>query len=180
MDYYKNIDHLFCETDKDDLKPMGIQYDVVTDLASEPVDIAFIKQHVRVDFNVDDKLLTDYLKAARVELEQWSQLSFGVKTMRFRALQVPKNYRLMFGRVDTITTAGFTNWGDLLVEGGEKVDIEYTTLGVMNNDIKIAICRQAASFYVSRENVINTKYVAQVGINKAKDMIRPYMNLTIL
>lgn len=183
MDYYKNADHLGNMStcfEFTGCPAVGIQYYVVNDLATEPVDVPFFKKHVRIDFNVDDNLLAAYLKAARQELEQWSQLSFGVKTMRLRALQLPNNFRLMFGRVDSITTTGYTNFGDILKEGGKDVEIEYTTLDWINEAVKIAICRYAAGLYVYRENIVDTEYAAQVGMDEAKEMLKPYMNVTLL
>lgn len=177
MDFYKNIDHLGCV--RENRTARGIQYSVVTDLATEPVTTAFFKQHARIDFNTDDTLVAAYVKAARQELERWSQLSFGVKTMRLRALELPDNFRLMFGKVDEVTTPNYTNVGDILKEGGHHVDIEYTTLNWIDESIKIAICRYAAGLYVFRENIVETKYQAQVGMDEAKEMLKPYMNITL-
>lgn len=180
MQFTKNADYLRCRNETGGIPAVGIQYSVVTDLATEPVDLAFFKQHARIDFNIDDNLCAQYIKAARQDLERWSQLSFGVKTMRLRALQLPDNFRLMYGRVDTVTTSGYTNFGDILREGGKEVEIEYTTLDWIDDNIRIAICRQAAALYVFRENITETKYNAQVGLNEAKEMLKPYMNLTLL
>lgn len=183
MDFTKNADYLRGEDDclsLTECPAIGVQYSVITDLSNEPVDLAFFKKHARIDFNVDDNLCASYIKAARQELERWSQLSFGVKTMRLRALQLPDNFRLMYGRVDTVTTSGYTNFGDILDKGGKKIEIEYTTLDWIDETIKIAICRYAAGLYVFRENIVDTEYAAQVGMDEAKEMLRPYINLTLL
>jgi hypothetical protein len=160
-----------------------IQYEVITDLDTEPVDLAFFKQHARIDFDTEDALVTSYLKAARQELEQWSQLSFGVKTIGLKATDLPDNYKLMYGKVDTVTTAEFEAFGDNLVKGGEKVDIQYTTKGTINETIKIAICRYAAGLYAVREHITTDKNGNPVNgeniKNEAKDMIRPFANITL-
>jgi hypothetical protein len=164
----------------------GIQYSVITDLQMEPVDIDFFKNHARIDFNTDDALIQTYITAARVELEQWAQLSFGVKTRRLTALQLPKNYQLMFGPVDSITSPaeGFTLLGDIVKEGGKDVVIEYTTKGIINDTIKVAICRYAAGLYAIREHILLTDKGTPVNskelINEAKDMVRPFANITFL
>lgn len=179
MDYYKNIDKLGCDgTGK--LTASGVQYRVVTDLAAEPVDLVFFKQHARIDFDTDDTLCAIYIKAARIALEQWSQLSFGVKTIGITALSLPKNYKLMFGKVDVIDTTGFTNKGDILKEGGIDIDIEFTTLNWIDDCIRIAIARYAAGLYINRENVTDTKYSSQALQDEAKTMLQPYRNLIIL
>lgn len=179
MDYYKNIDMLTTYNGAP-LIAKGVQYSVVTDLSEEPVTLEFFKQHARIDFDTDDTLSSVYLKAARQELEKWSQLSFGVKTIRLTALSLPKNYNLMYGKVDTVTTANFTNVGDILKEGGEDINIEFTTLDWIDDVIRIAICRYAAGLYIFRENITETKYVAQVGMDEAKKMLQPYRNITLL
>jgi len=177
MDYYKNADYL--ETCTNEPLLYGIQYRVKTDLAAEPVTVDFFKEHARIDFDTDDALLASYLKSARQELEQYSQMSFGVKTMMLKALYLPKNYKLMFGYVNTILTAGYTNFGDILKEGGTDIDIEYTTLGIMNDTIKIAICRYAAGLYIFRENVVETKFNYKTEIDESRKMIRSLSNITL-
>lgn len=179
MDYYKNVDKLGCYTAMP-LTASGIQYSVIEDLATEPVTVDFFKQHARIDFDTDDTLCEVYIKAARQHLEQWSQLSFGIKTIGLTALSLPKNYRLMFGKVDEVTTANFTNKGDILKEGGTDVDIEFTTLDWIDDVVKVAICRYAAGLYINRETVTDTKYSSQTLQDEAKIMLNPYRNITLL
>ena len=178
-DFYKNCDKI-CNGVNGQLTASGIQYSVIEDLEEEPVTLDFFKQHARIDFDTDDTLAAVYLKAARQELERWSQLSFGVKTMGLIALSLPINYRLMFGKVDAVTTPEFTNKGDILREGGTDIDIEYTTLDWIDDAIRIAICRYAAGLYVSRENVTDTKFSAQALQDEAQRMLNPYRNITLL
>jgi len=177
-DFYKNCDKI-CDGKYGHLAASGIQYSVVDDLTEEPIDLEFFKQHSRIDFDTDDTLCEIYIKAARQALEQWSQLSFGVKTMGLTALSLPNNYKLMFGKVDTVSTTGFTNKGDILKEGGTDIDIEYTTIGTVNDAIRIAICRYAAGLYINRETVTETKYSAQSLQDEAKTMLNPYRNITL-
>ena len=149
-----------CEEVQSGLSTQGIQYRVVTDLVAEPVDIAFLKQHVRVDFEMDDNLLESYLKSARQELEQYSQLSFGEKTIRLLALKLPDNYRLMYGPIDSIVDDEYELFGDIVKNaGGEEVTFQFTTgwEGGLPEPIKIAICQYAAGLYVHRENVLTAQ-----------------------
>lgn len=179
MDFYRNIDYLGSENSTDQYYAQGVQYSVVDDLVTEPVTLGFFEDHARIDFDTDDTLCASYIKAARQYLEQWSQLSFGIKTIRLTALELPKNYRLMFGKVNTITTANFTNVGDILKEGGNDIDIQFTTLDWIDDTIKIAICRYAAGLYINRENVTDTKFSSQSLIDEAKEMLKPYRNITL-
>lgn len=167
----------------------GIKYKVKTDLLTEPVDELFFKEHARIDFNVDQNLLPTYLKAARQYLEQYTQKSFGEKTMVFSALEMPTDYELMFGPVASLGTTSdandtvFTHFGDIVREGGKEVTIEYITEGVINDVIKVAICRYAAGLYAIRENVtyndngnpVNGEQIQ----DEAKKMVRPYGHITL-
>lgn len=179
MDYYKNIDKLGC-IGLVPLSASGIQYSVVADLEIEPVTLEFFKQSARIDFETDDTLCEVYIKASRQYLEQWAQLSFGVKTIGLTALSLPTNYRLMYGKVDTIETDGFTNKGDILKEGGTDIDIEYTTKDWIDDTIRIAICRYAAGLYIFRENVVESKYNYQGLMDESQRMLNPYRNITLL
>ena len=40
------------------------------------------------------------------------------------------------GKVDTVLTAGFTNVGDILKEGGRDIDIEFTTKDWIDDVVK--------------------------------------------
>src|SRR5690606_5445703 len=167
--YHLNSDYLGCDTLASrgfgrigQSRPAveGVEYMVIADLAQEPVTLSDFKQHCRIDFAVDDNLLAFYLKSAREYLEQWSQLSFGVKTIRFTALRVPNRWKLMFGPYTAINDPDRTLFGakgDILMQGGTDIDIELTS-GWPNDElpeaIKVAICRYAAGLYAVRENLI--------------------------
>lgn len=178
-DFYKNCDKI-CDDALMHKSASGVQYYTVTDLVEEPITLDFFKAHCRIDFDTDDTLCETYIKAARRELEMWAQLSFGAKTMGLLALELPKNYKLMFGKVDEILTEGFTNKGDILKEGGYDIDIEFTTKDWIDDTIRIAIARYAAGLYIFRENIVDAKYQAQIGMDEAKAMLQPYRNLVIL
>jgi hypothetical protein len=179
MDYYRNFDKLDCHTELNG-SASGVQYYVVSDLYNEPVSLEFFKEHARIDFDTDDTLATAYISAARIHLEQKSQLSFGIKTIGLTALNLPKNYKLMYGPVNEITTEGYTNVGDIFKEGGKDVDLEFITKGINSDLVRVAICRYAAGLYISRENVIDTKFSAQQLQDEAWTMIKPIANITFL
>lgn len=190
MDYYKNIDKLCCPDSLGRVgqrRPAveGIDYAVIQDLDQEPVTLQDFADHCRVDFNVDDNLLAFYLKSARQYLEQWAQLSFGVKTIRFRALRVPNRWKLMFGPYVSVNDPDRTLFGDILMHGGTEVDIELTT-GWPNDElpeaIKVAICRYAAGLYAIRENLIYSEngvpHEPTEVMDEAQKMLAPFMNVT--
>ena len=164
--------------------PMGIQYSVVDDLATEPVTLEFFKSHNIIDYVFDDTILGVYLKAAREYLEEYCQKSFGAKTINVKALYLPDNYRLMYGKIEGVV--GETDYellGDILKTGGEDIDFNYTTIGVLNDVIKIAICRYAAGLYALRENILSddkgNPISGQGIVDQAKLMCQPYRNIVI-
>lgn len=163
----------------------GIQYSVVTDLTAEPVTLEDFKLHARIDYNTDDTLCAMYLKAARQYLEEWSQKSFGTKTMKLTALNLPKNYRIMYGPLNVVTDPvdTYTTVGDILKDGPYKdVSITYTTTWIVPEAVKVAICLEAAAQYMIREAVVfsvnGTIQEPTELQDRAKRLLRPFMNIT--
>lgn len=160
-------------------------YTVVNDLTVEPVDIDDFKAHARIDFNTDDHLIEKYLKAARQYLEGWSQLSFGEKTIRVRALKLPPRWKLMYGPYRSVVTPGYTLFGDILMEGGSQIEVELET-GWPNDElpelIVVAVCRYAAGLYAVRENLIysvnGVPHEPSEIMDEAQKMLDPFRNVT--
>lgn len=181
-DYHMNADY-FPENPRNG-GISGIQYTVITDLANEPITIEFFRNHARIDYNNDDALIAEYIKAARQELEQWAQLSFGVKTIVLTAVSLPRYYKLMYGPVASITGTDYTLIGDIIKEGGEDIEIEFTTKENTNSAIKIAVARYAAGLYAIREHILSDEKGNPVNgqnmINEAKSMLQPFRNITLI
>ena len=174
----------------------GLSYTVITDLVTEPIDVAFLKKQARIDFNTDDELLEPYIKASRQYLEGWSQLSFGEKTIRFMALKVPNKWALVNGPYVSIETvgSGFRLFGQTLLKDGGiysrlrqelyEVDLELKTgwTPELPENIRIAIAKQAAWFYISRESEVTSDEGAiqtrAVIDDEAQKLLRPFMNIT--
>ncbi len=176
----------------------SVSYTVTEDLAEEPINIDFLKKHCRIDFNTDAELLTAYLKAARQYLEGWSQLSFGEKTIRFMALKLPNKWDLVNGPYVSIDTedTDFRLFGQTLIKGLDtyygrrrtelyEVDLSLVT-GWPNDElpenIKIAIAKQAAWLYISRESLVTSDEGAiqhkAILDDEAKTLLQPYRNWT--
>lgn len=155
MDFYTNADQLF---------DLGLPVYGVSDRASGismrfddsyydyPYDLDDFKDFARIDTDTDDNLLTLFLKSATREVEQYLQKSLGIRTITLFALRLPKNYKLPFGPVATITTSGYTLFGNLLKECGTDLEIEYITdASLVNDHIINAIYKQALHNYENRE-----------------------------
>lgn len=161
---------------------------VLSDLVQEPVTVSDFKLHARIDFNTDDALVAKYLKAAREYLEKWSQLSFGVKTIRMTAHRLPNRYKLMHGPYTAINDPDRTLTGangDILVQGGTDIDVELTSgwgVAGLPEAIKVAICKYAAGLYAIRENYIysvnGVPHEPSEVMDEAQKLIRPWANVT--
>lgn len=176
----------------------GLSYTVVQDLAEEPITVDFLKEQCRIDFGNSDQLLATYIKAARQYLEGWSQLSFGVKSIRFMALKLPNKWDLVNGPYTAIETLGsdFRLFGNTLIKGTAgyyardrqelyEVDLTLTTgwpLGQIPDNAKLAIAMQAAWFYISRESLITSDEGAvqhyQVLDDQAQKLLSPLKNIS--
>lgn len=188
-DFYKNIDKVSAERLKDYLASKGnavsgITYTLETDLAEEPVDLEFFREHCRVDFNTDDELLAKYLKAARESLERYAQLSFGERTVRLDAVKLTDDWRVMYGPiVEVLTDHNLFGQHIIRNSGGRYVTIRYKTgwpLGEVPEDIKIAICRYGAGLYAMREHLVLTidgkVYEPRRMYDEAEKMINKWAN----
>ena len=157
MDFDKNIDQINdFGLPKYDTYPAtsGLQYSFISETSYvEPWSLVDFKDHGYIDTDTDDNLLNLYLKAARIDVENYLQRSLGIRTIELLALRLPKNYRLPWGPVESITGTDFTLFGDILIEGGTDVTIEYTTnASLVNDSIKQAIYKQAFNYYENRDS----------------------------
>lgn len=154
-DFDKNIDQL-CDfgLPKYNTYPAtsGLQISFVDEASYvEPVTVAELKDHAYIDAETDDNLLALYLKAARIDVENYLQKSLGVRTIQLLAQRLPKNYRLPWGPVDYIDSDDLTLFGDILIEGGTDLTIDYTTnASLVNDSIKVAIYQTAFNIYEDR------------------------------
>ena len=140
----------------------------------EPVTVVEFKDHAYIDADTDDSLLALYLKAARIDVENYLQKSLGVRTIEIKALRLPKNYRLPWSPVQSITTSGYTLFGDLLVEGGEEITIEYVTnSSLVNDSIKQAIYKRAFDYYENRGSAGELPNIVKMILNPFRRMVFP-------
>ena len=179
MDFDKNVDQLYFtglpkygQSDR----VSGLQFQFDDSYYIEPWDIQDFKDFARIDTDTDDNLLALFLKSARITVEQYLQKSLGVRTVLLFATKLPKNYLLPWGPVDTILTDGFTNFGDILREGGTDVELEYTTSGLINDTILTAIYKQAYGLYENRDKYRDPKFASGL-IDEVKRDLAPFKRL---
>ena len=151
----------------------GLNIEVISETSYvEPVTVNEFKDHAYIDSSTNDDQLALILKSARISVEEHLEKSLGIRTMRITALRLPKNYRLPFGPVDSVTTSGFTLFGGMVREGGTDVTIEYVTKASLVNDtIKEAIYKQAYHNYENRDS--KKSYSGQL-VDEAEMMLMPF------
>jgi hypothetical protein len=154
-----------------------IKISVVNDLVAEPVSLTEVKSYLDIDFTNHDTLLGTMISAARRRLEKYTGRSFGAKTMNV-IMDVYCDQTLPGGPILAVTSAtreGETDANYKLLgdefkpDFGGLWDVNYTTNGTTNEDLKLAIMAEVAYRYENRgdENQ-GTMSTA------AKDLARPY------
>ena len=180
MDYFNNSD-LLCENESGlpryNVYPAisGLQYSFVDESSyTEPWSLEEFKDHAYIDADTDDNLLELYLKAARIDVENYLQKSLGIRTIQLLAQRLPKNYRLPWGPVNTVTTSGFTLFGDIVKEGGTDVTIEYVTnASLVNDSIKQSIYKRAFEYYENRGSAGEMPNVVKAILNPYRRVVFP-------
>lgn len=177
-DFDKNIDQICTYgLPRYDTYPAisGLQISFIDeDSYIEPVTVEEFKDHAYIDADTDDNLLELFLKAARIDVENYLQRSLGVRTIRLQALRLPKNYLLPWGPVESVETAGFTLFGDILKEGGTDVTVEYVTNeSLVNDSIRQAIYKRAFEYYENRGSSGPMPDIVKIILNPYRRMVFP-------
>lgn len=56
---------------------------IVTDVASEPLTVSEVKDYIRVDDNIDDTVITNMIKSARIWVENYTNRSLLNRTLKY-------------------------------------------------------------------------------------------------
>ena len=179
MDFDKNADYYDDRNNPLAYKIKGLSYKFTSEASYvEPVSLADMKNYGLIDFATDDTILSQFITSARQQAEKYLQQSLGIRTVQFKALECPKNYRLAWGPIASITTENFTAFGDILKEGGKEITVTYTTdSSLVNDDIKIAICIQALHLYQNRERFFGGGQEISSFVDGFKEKLNPYRYL---
>lgn len=177
MDYYRNADHT-------EFPPLtayrlrGFSYNFIDEsLYVEPVSVAEMKAYGYIDFATDDSLISTFITSARQQAEQYLRKSLGIRTVQFMALEVPAKTKLMWGPIESITTEGYTLFGDRLVESGTDITLEFiTNASLVNEDIKTAIMAQAYFIYSERGRFQDES--KKMFVDGFKEKLSPYRNVS--
>lgn len=172
-----NEDILF--TPSFEYKNLGFGYQIVDESDYiEPVGIQDFKEFADIDYSVDDNFLAPVLKSARIQTERLLKRSLGVRRVKFSAIECKPYTRLQWAPVETVHTAGYTVKNEYLIEGGENVEVEFTTnASLVNDDIKMAILFLATDLYNNRDRFLSRYRETGQLVDKWKDILKPYRQM---
>ena len=146
----------------------------------EPITLDEFKAFASIDFDTDDLLIDNFMRAARVQSEAYLQRSLGVRTVRFRALECPNNYYLSWGMLDESSVIGdYEVVGDYLVTGGKDIDITYTSTDeLVNEETKQGVLILALQLYDNRDRFLSRERETGDLVDLWKEKLKPYKKMS--
>lgn len=88
---------------------------------TEPVTLPQMKEWLRVDFEIDDTIITDLITASRAGVEQYCNISIVEKTITVTA-DWNGEWELPYAPVKSVTSVQSNTGGDYTAETGYKMD----------------------------------------------------------
>jgi uncharacterized phiE125 gp8 family phage protein len=176
---------------------LGLDVQIKTDISSEPVSVATMKEYLNIDYGSWDSLIATLISSARTNLERYTGSTFGTKTLVSTFQQVASNIDIPYGPVQSITHVKSIDEGgvkttltagtDYLITGNNfknirffgidtPIEIEYIAgYTSLPSDLKIAIMKQVAIDFQYRESTIEGS-VTELS-NSAKRSIAGYRRI---
>lgn len=174
---------------------LGLDVQIKTDLVTEPVTVAEMRDYLNIDFGSWDTLLATLITGARSKMERYTGCTFGTKTLVATFQKVADNIDIPYGPIQSIThvksidEAGvkstLTAGTDYLVTGNNfknirfygintPIEIEYVAgYNPLPGDLKVAIMKQVGMDFEFRENVMDSSQVVELS-NGAKQAAASY------
>lgn len=174
---------------------LGLDVQIKTDLVTEPVTVAEMRDYLNIDFGSWDSLLATLITGARSKMERYTGCTFGTKTLVATFQKVADNIDIPYGPIQSIThvksidEAGvkstLTAGTDYLVTGNSfknirfygintPIEIEYVAgYNPLPGDLKVAIMKQVGMDFEFRENVMDSSQVVELS-NGAKQAAASY------
>lgn len=174
---------------------LGLDVEIKTDLTTEPVTVAEMKDYLNIDFGAWDTLLATLISGARSKMERYTGCTFGTKTLVATFQKVADNIDIPYGPIQSITSVksidesgvktNLTAGTDYLVTGNNfknirfygintPIEIEYVAgYDPLPVDLKVAIMKQVGMDFEFRENVMDASQVVELS-NGAKQAAASY------
>lgn len=174
---------------------LGLDVEIKTDLTTEPVTVAEMRDYLNIDFGAWDSLLATLITGARSKMERYTGCTFGTKTLVATFQKVADNIDIPYGPIQSITSVKsidesgvkttLTAGTDYLVTGNSfknirfygidtPIEIEYVAgYDPLPGDLKVAIMKQVGMDFEFRENVMDSSQVVELS-NGAKQAAASY------
>lgn len=154
----------------------NLQVRIHTDLTTEPVSPTEAKLFCKVTGTAEDTLFTILIKSARQALEEYTQSSFGEKTIHATWVTVPDDnlFELPYGPIISVDNV---YWID--EEGTEEAAVLNTDYWVYGNQDAIVKLGKMWSSGLKSSNTVRIEYTAGYGHANTETLPEP-LKLAIL
>lgn len=165
---------------------------IVTDLASEPVTLQEAKDYLRISNDAENSLIQELITSARQRLEKFTNLSFGVKTLKCRWdyvngwVEIPYQPNAVISACVNDANVALTyetkglEYKYLYCNNATGVTITYTSgFTTLPKALKEAILKEVSTSYENRENYYIEGAFNEVS-NDAKRLAQSYSRNTLL
>ena len=178
---------------------LGLDIQIKTDIANEPVSLAEMLLYLNVDNSYWNTLVDTLITSSRVSLERYTGSTFGTKTLVATFQKVADNIDIPYGPVQSITNVKSIDESgtkttlvagtDYLITGNNfknirffgidtPIEIEYVAgYTSLPSDLKVAIMKQVAMDYQFRESVAEGSF-SELS-NSAKKLANSYRRFTM-
>lgn len=179
---------------------LGLDVQIKTDLATEPVTVAEAKSYLNVDYSTWDSLIGTLISSARTKLERYTGCTFATKTLVSTFQQVSDSVDIPYGPIQSIThvksidssgtKSTLTSGTDYIVTGNlfktirfygiaTPIEIEYVAgYTSLPSDLKVSILKQVGMDFEFRENVLDSSQVTELS-NGAKQFAKSYRRISL-
>lgn len=178
---------------------LGLDVEIKTDLTTEPVTVAEMRDYLAIDFGSWDSLLATLITGARTRMERYTGCTFATKTLVATFQQVADNIDIPYGPIQSITHVKSIDESgvkttlvagtDYLITGNNfknirffnqidtPIEIEYVAgYNPLPGDLKVAIMKQVGMDFEFRENVMDASQVVELS-NGAKQAAASYRRI---
>jgi uncharacterized phiE125 gp8 family phage protein len=178
---------------------LGLDVQITSDISSEPVSVATMKEYLNIDYGSWDSLIATLISSARTNLERYTGCTFGTKTLVSTFQQVSDNIDIPYGPIQSIThvksidesgtKTTLTAGTDYLITGNNfknirffgidtPIEIQYVAgYTSLPSDLKVAIMKQVAIDFQYRESTVEGS-VTELS-NSAKKTANSYRRIVM-
>ena len=169
-----------------------MEVQIIEDIETEPVTVAEARDYLRITTTAEDSLIAEMITDARERLEKFTNLSFGVKTLKCRWdyvngwVEIPYQPNAVISACVNDANVALTyetkglEYKYLYCNNATGVTITYTAgFTTLPKALKEAILKEVSTSYENRENYYIEGTFNEVS-NDAKRLAQSYSRNTLL